>query len=88
MFPHQVFVLHSAYPDGTWRGLEKCAGAPGVTAWTTLMFNDRVEAEGFLNAQPEMKPYFRVVELTLVTPDVRQPLDSATYLLVDDLLPA
>ncbi len=25
--PTTFYVLHSAYPDGTWRGWEKCSGA-------------------------------------------------------------
>jgi len=78
-FPHQVFVLHSAYPDGTWRGLEKCGGAQGDA---TLVFTSREAAENYLK-EHECDPYFQVVEVTLITPAVRRALDSATYEKVD-----
>lgn len=79
MNPYQVFVLHSAYPDGTWRGIEKCAGAPGDA---TLIFTTKEAAEQYLK-EHECDPYFQVVEVTLVTPGIRKPLDSATYEKVD-----
>lgn len=79
MIPYQVFVLHSAYPDGTWRGLEKCAGAPGDA---TLIFTTREAASNYLK-EHECDPYFQVVEVTLVTPFIRKPLDSATSEKVD-----
>ena len=27
MTTHSVYLLHAPYPDGSWRGLEKCSGA-------------------------------------------------------------
>ena len=91
MTTHQAFVLHAAYParrvpDGTWRGLEKCW-------WTsvnrgchrkldaTLVFVSREAAEQYLKDHAAIG--FRVVELTLVTPAVGKPLDSATMDRVD-----
>lgn len=43
-----VYVLHSPYPDGTWRGWEKCATGSVLEASDThgvLMFDDRDVAE-------------------------------------------
>jgi len=83
MTTHAVYVLHSAYPDGSWRGLEKCCGAPGDA---TLVFVSREAAEQYLKDH-ECDPYFRVVEVTLVTPSIRQPLDSAIEEKVIELIP-
>ena len=80
----QAFVLHSPYPDGTWRGIEKCAG--GQTTFNdgdyTMVFLSREAAEKALKLN-EMDPYFEIVEVTLVTPFVRQALDSATAELIE-----
>lgn len=82
MYPHQVFVLHSSYPDGTWRGLEKCSS----TSEGPRVFTSADEAEAARVAMPE-GDYFKVVEVTLVTPSVRGPLDSARWDEVNPLVP-
>jgi hypothetical protein len=86
MFPHQAFVLHSAYPDGTWRGLEKCVST--VAHDGVLVFQERAAAEAHLaSIDEDVREYLQVVEVTLVTPDVRAPLDSATQEKVDPRIP-
>jgi hypothetical protein len=85
MYPHQVFVLHSAYPDGTWRGLEKCSGTPEDCV---RVFAERAPAdEALAKMREDVRPYFQVVEVTLVTPDVRAPLDQAAWAKVNEVLP-
>ena len=90
MFPHSVFVIHSPYPDGTWRGLEKCGR--GFVDDTTdydapLLFTDREDAKNYLSKHKLLEFGFVIVEVTLVTPSVRDPLDSATQEKLDNLLP-
>lgn len=80
MYPHQLWVLHSPYPDGTWRGLEKCSATPDGPR----MFDSKESAEAALDGLP---PYFSVVEVTLLTPAVRDPLSAATFLNVKSLIP-
>jgi hypothetical protein len=77
-----VWVLHSPYPDGTWRGLEKCS----ATRDGPLVFGAREGAEEVLRNMGEVASYFRIVEVCIVMPCVRKPLDSATYARVLDAL--
>lgn len=84
MYPHQVFVLHSAYPDGSWRGLEKCSGTEEGCVRT---FTEREAAEKALVAMGDTGDYFKIVEVTLVTPNVRGALDSAAFEKVEPVLP-
>jgi len=81
MTTHTVYLLHAPYPDGSWRGLEKCSGATGdgepctgANPAGTLVFSTREEAEAF--AHKLNLPGFYVVEAALVTPSIRQPLNS------------
>ncbi len=84
MYPYQLWVLHSAYPDGTWRGLEKCS----ATSDGPRLFNSEEDAQSALDAMPvEVRPYFSIVEVTLLTPAVRDPLCAATFLNVKSLIP-
>ena len=66
------WVLHSPYPDKTWRGIEKSSahddGAP-------RLFEKKSDAEAFIVAH-EMDPYFVPVEVCLVVPGVRRSLRS------------
>lgn len=68
-----IYVLHSAYPDGSWRGIEKCCGTHGGA---TLVFDTREEAELYLKNN-KLDPHFQVVPVTLTTPSVRCHLRSA-----------
>ena len=84
MYPYQLWVLHSAYPDGTWRGLEKCSASSDGPR----LFNSEEDAQSALDAMSaEVRPYFSIVEVTLVTPSVRSALDSATFEKVNPLIP-
>lgn len=90
MSPHQMFVLHSPYPDWTWRGIEKCRtvedGAGGVLP--VLLYTSREDAQTVLDAMSaETRPHFRVVEVTVFVPHIRDPLDSATQARVVGLIP-
>lgn len=84
MYLHQLFVLHSPYPDGTWRGLEKCSATPEGPR----VFDSVEGAQSALDGMPvEVRPYFSIVEVTLVTPSVRGALDSATFEKVNPIIP-
>lgn len=77
------YVLHSPYPDETWRGLEKCS----ATRDGPLVFGAHEGAEEVLGTmEPEVAAFFRIVEVCIVTPAVRRPLDSSTYTRVLDVL--
>lgn len=64
---YPFYVLHSPYPDKSWRGIEKCVtiGSTGMV----MLFDTKQEAEEY------MKKFnleeFVPVELELITPDVR-----------------
>jgi len=64
---HSYYVLHSPYPDKTWRGIEKClmdgSGMP-------RLFGSEEDANRFskVNSLPE----FITVEITVTTPSVRK----------------
>lgn len=75
VFPHVGYVLHSPYADGTWRGWEKCMG----TMDAQLVFPTREEAEKALTTRTVTPEFYRVVEVTILTPGVRKPLDAADY---------
>ena len=64
------YVLHSPYPDKSWRGVEKCAGS--AEAGGPLLFHSRAEAALF--AQERELTEFMVVETVLMTPAVREKL--------------
>lgn len=89
MFPHSVFVIHSPYPDGTWRGLEKCGRGfvDDTDCDAPLLFTDREVAKNYLSKHKLLEFGFVIVEVTLVTPSVLDPLDSATQEKLDNLLP-
>lgn len=83
MYPYRFFVLHSSYPDGSWRGVEKCSS----TKDGPLLFDSPEGAEAALVAMGDTGDYFKVVEVCLVTPSVRKPLDSATWDKVNLVVP-
>lgn len=64
-----VYVLHSPYPDGTWRGWEKCAG----NGQAALVFDSRESAEAYARGSAHHET-FRVVPVVLNTPGVRESL--------------
>jgi hypothetical protein len=49
------------------------------------MFTLREEAEQYLKDH-ECDPYFKVIEVTLVTPGIRRPLDTAISVKVAEAL--
>lgn len=84
MYPYQLFMLHVPYPDGTWRGLEKCS----ATSDGPRLFGSKEGAQSALDEMPiATRSYFHIVEVTLVTPAVRGALDSATFEKVKPLIP-
>lgn len=68
----RMFVLHSPYPDGSWRGLEKCPRAEDESG-ALLVFETAEEAEAYRQKNP-CPEFLRVVEVFLNTPDVREKL--------------
>lgn len=43
---HHFWVLHSCYPDGGWRGIEKCYN--NNQTGTPLLFDSKQDAEQFM----------------------------------------
>ena len=69
----QYFVLHSPYPDGTFRGIEKCyAGNPG----TPLLFDSVGDAQAFAAVNHLGKDSHVPVCVELAFPGVRKLLNS------------
>lgn len=67
-----AYVIHSAYPDGSWRGIEKCLGN---NIGALLLFADVYDAKLYLESRlTDMRPYFKVVKVTLQIPNVREPI--------------
>lgn len=64
---HEFWVLHSPYPDRTWRGVEKCIGAPSDGP---LLFPTREDAERHITEQSLGE--FVPVRVFLSTPLVRR----------------
>lgn len=64
-----VYVLHSPYSDGAWRGWEKCAG----NGQAVLVFDSREAAEAYARESAH-RDKFRVVPVVLHTPLVRASL--------------
>lgn len=67
---YTLWVLHSPYPDHSWRGLEKCAahdtGGP-------MLFDTQEEAQAFARTT-QCDPYFFPVAVRLTVPNVRETL--------------
>lgn len=70
----QVWVLHSPYPDGTWRGVEKCVTTQDSNL--PLLFESEQEALDFKSKHEleEMTP----VLVRLVVPFVRRNINSTS----------
>ena len=64
-----VWVLHSPYPDGSWRGIEKCMTSE---EGGLMVFDSEDTARAFLVQQDliDMVP----VRCLLTTPFVRRPV--------------
>ncbi len=63
------YILHNAYPDGTFRGLEK--SMPNL-------FDTVDEALTYVQTHvpPDEHEWWSVVPVVIVTPAVRRPLDA------------
>jgi len=69
----EYWVLHSPYPDKSWRGIEKCATDAGCNG--PLLFETYTEAEQFIEKN-SFFDWFEPVKVTLCVPDVRGSLIS------------
>lgn len=85
----EFWVLHTPYPDRTWRGLEKCielvldaelqpkrlsCEATGADYCVPLLFSEREGADAFIAKHGLVGAV--PVRVLLVAPFVRQPLDA------------
>ena len=67
------YVAHSPYPDGTWRGIEKCA----CDKWGTLIvWETEEEVWAWIRDICGTPDYWVPVAVGLFYPDVRAPLTS------------
>lgn len=71
MTKYSYYVLHSPYPDKSWRGIEKCVTTPGDKG-TVMLFDTKADALAFADrlGLEEFVP----VEIELGCPDVRECL--------------
>jgi len=76
MEKQRLFVLHSPYPNGTWRGLENCL--TGTDTEGPLLFETPERAQAWLHADPVAQQYWKVVAVELTIPAVGEPLDAVT----------
>ena len=75
---HTLYVVHSAYPDGTWRGIEKCSsGSTGILG--PYLFDQPEIAKAYMEGEGMDARLYRVVLVTLTTPAVRAPLDTLEH---------
>jgi len=72
MTEHKYWILHSPYPDGTWRGIEKCAMDDDCTG--PLLFETCDEAKEFISKR--CIDWFAPVKVTLSTPNIRGKLEG------------
>lgn len=63
------YLVCSAYPDGSFRGLEKC---PPWLHETPEQAELCIEEQG----PPNERVHYRVVPVVVITPAVRKPLDT------------
>lgn len=73
---YSYYVLHSPYPDKSWRGIEKCVSMPG-TSGNPMLFDSRSDALAFAK-QLELSEFIPV-EVELVTPSVREPISGNIF---------
>ena len=86
--PHEKWIAHSPYPDGTFRGLEKSTGV-GLTMGTMfptlnpshlvsiVMLDTREEVEAYITAH-KLTGYVPVC-VHVVTPGIRGPLNTLEH---------
>lgn len=65
-----VWVLHSPYPDGTWRGMEKCCSNEGGP----ILFSSEQAALDFIVEKRLEGNGYVAVRCVLITPLVRRSL--------------
>jgi len=75
MTTHSFYMLHSAYPDGSWRGIEKCLGRTCEEDSAPMLFETRERAETYRELNnPEQK--WRAVLVQINVPNIREPLNE------------
>lgn len=72
---HFVWVLHSPYPNTTWRGLEKCCSS-GYSQ-SAVLFESEQAALNFVVAEDLQGNYYIPVRCELITPVVGASLKLA-----------
>lgn len=71
----RFFVLHSPYPDKTWRGVEKCiASSDGGP----MLFFSEEDAAAFAKRNGASE-FLSIVPVVLQVPDVRGPLTLSPF---------
>ena len=68
---YSYYVLHSPYPDKSWRGVEKCVSMPG-TFGSPMLFDSSSDALAYAKRLDLQE--FIPVEVELATPSIRKPL--------------
>jgi hypothetical protein len=70
-----MYLIHSPYPDGTWRGIEKCCGA-GTTdiPVAVQLFDTPEDAQRYLDIIASARSYWVVVPVMVEIPNVRGAL--------------
>lgn len=66
-----VWVLHSPYPDGTWRGDEKCCAAEPDGG--PVLFLSRQAALDYIEREGLQENLYVPVQCVLVIPGIRAP---------------
>jgi len=69
MTTEDMWVLHSPYPDKTWRGTKKCMGSDDVPS-AFLFFSTKEEAAEYARKK-EMEEYFIPVQVQVQVPEIR-----------------
>ena len=80
MATHSYWVIHSPYPDGSWRGIEKCYSRY-TWARTPELFESKEQAELAASGLGLLSKGFVPVEVELKVPDVRGSLMKRVWIL-------
>jgi len=68
----EMWVIHSPYPDHTWRGIEKCVHSEELNG--LLLFETAEDAQDRIESREI--PFFYPVRILLTTPSVRNSLEA------------
>ena len=68
----KAYLIHSPYPDKSWRGIEKCL-ASDQHPNPILLFPSREQAQEYLQIN-KLDKYFLIQEVEIYIPQIKEPI--------------